>query len=188
MAVCRTGKLAQNICMRVGNRLKVQRAQPEAAASISSVLRFAFTDYERFYTKEGFAATTPDVPTVLARMREGPVWVATAQTRIIGTAAAVGKENGVYIRGMAVLPDARGMGAGKLLLQEVQNFALEAGADRLFLSTTPFLDRAIRLYSELGFHRTHEGPYELFGTPLLTMEKRLAQNGPTREAKRRSVF
>jgi ribosomal protein S18 acetylase RimI-like enzyme len=42
---------------------------------------------------------------------------------------------------------------------------------RLFLSTTPFLDRAISLYERFGFQRNEEGLRELFGTPLFTMEK-----------------
>jgi ribosomal protein S18 acetylase RimI-like enzyme len=74
---------------------------------------------------------------------------------------------------MAVAPASRGRGVGELLLRRVEAFASERGFGRMFLSTTPFLDRAIRLYERYGFERTGEGPYELFGTPLFTMEKLL---------------
>jgi len=47
----------------------------------------------------------------------------------------------------------------------------ERGCKRLYLSTTPFLHSAIRLYERCGFRRTDEGPHDLFGTPLFTMEK-----------------
>ena len=93
----------------------------------------------------------------------------------IGTAAAVVKGPDMYIRGMAVLPTARGLHIGELLLSEIQSLAMRIGCRRIFLSTTPFLDRAIRLYEKFGFERTDEGPHELFGTPLFTMEKTLAQ-------------
>jgi hypothetical protein len=43
----------------------------------------------------------------------------------------------------------------------------------LLLSTTPFLSEAIKLYERSGFRRSTEGPRELFGTPLFTMEKQL---------------
>jgi len=41
----------------------------------------------------------------------------------------------------------------------------------MLLSTTPFLDDAIRLYQRFGFERIREGPHDLAGTPLFTMEK-----------------
>src|SRR5260370_227302 len=46
----------------------------------------------------------------------------------------------------------------------------------MYLSTTPFLDRAIRLYERFGFQRSDEGPLDLFGTPLFTMTKRLNES------------
>jgi ribosomal protein S18 acetylase RimI-like enzyme len=72
---------------------------------------------------------------------------------------------------MAVHPNARGRQIGNLLLEEIERFATAAGFTRLYLSTTPSLDRAIRLYERFGFQRIDEGPNELFGTPLFTMEK-----------------
>jgi hypothetical protein len=58
-------------------------------------------------------------------------------------------------------------------MQQVESYAAEHGYGRLFLSTTPFLDGAIALYESTGFRRTNEGPHDLYGTPLFTMEKRL---------------
>jgi GNAT superfamily N-acetyltransferase len=140
---------------------------------VASVLKKAFMEYESLYTKEGYAATTPEAAMILRRMQEGPLWVANYKKQIVGTAAAVSKETGLYIRGMAVLPTARSHGLGRLLLEEIKLFAAQHGCRRLFLSTTPFLNRAIRLYEGFGFHATKEGPHELFGTPLFTMEKAL---------------
>jgi hypothetical protein len=42
---------------------------------------------------------------------------------------------------------------------------------QLFLSTAPFLTRAISLYEQFGFLRSNEGPHTLFGTPIFTMRK-----------------
>lgn len=83
------------------------------------------------------------------------------------------KGEAVYIRSMAILPHARGQGIGRLLLEAAEHYAGERGCRRLFLSTTPFLGRAIGLYEHLSFRRTDDGPHELSGTPLLTMEKLL---------------
>jgi len=77
----------------------------------------------------------------------------------------------VYIRGMAVLPTCRRSGAAVRLLQQAEDWAKSEGYSRLFLSTTPFLNAAIRLYERSGFRRTSNGDHDLFGTPLFTMEK-----------------
>ncbi len=110
---------------------------------------------------------------VLARMREGPTLVALYEGRPAGTASVVLRDTGVYIRGLAVLPQDRGLGIGHLLLNEIESFAMARKARRLFLSTTPFLTNAISLYQKFGFRRTKDGPPDLFGTPLFTMEKAL---------------
>jgi len=72
---------------------------------------------------------------------------------------------------MAVRPVARGQRIGERLLTTVEQFAATGMFRRMLLSTTPFLDRAIRLYEHFGFRRTSEGPHDLFGTPLFSMEK-----------------
>ena len=74
---------------------------------------------------------------------------------------------------MAVLPQKRGLRIGNLLFELIEQYAKEQGCTKLVLSTTPFLDRAIRLYERVGFVRTDEGPHDLHGTPLFTMQKEL---------------
>jgi GNAT superfamily N-acetyltransferase len=75
---------------------------------------------------------------------------------------------------MAVVPRARGQGAGALLLQQAERFGRERGCQFLFLSTTPFLLGAIRLYEQFGFRRSSAGPHDLLGTSLFTMTKTLS--------------
>jgi putative acetyltransferase len=151
----------------------IRKADIEAASVIASLLRQAFTEYESLYTRAAFAATTPTASQIEARWHEGPVWVTIQNDNIIGTVAAVPKSSGLYIRSMAVLPAARGQGIAGKLLKEIENFAIDHDYKRLFLSTTPFLHRAIRLYDQFGFLRTSAGPHELHGTTLFTMEKSL---------------
>ena len=152
--------------------VQLRRARAGDEIAISSVLLEAFREYLPQYTPAGFAATTPSPSEVLQRMEEGPVWVAMIEPDIVGTVSAVLRgERALYIRGMAVLPQARGLQIGNLLFGLIEEHAKEHGCSKLVLSTTPFLDRAIRLYERLGFVRTDEGPDDLHGTPLFTMEK-----------------
>jgi GNAT superfamily N-acetyltransferase len=70
---------------------------------------------------------------------------------------------------------------GRLLLEKIESFASACGYKRLFLSTTTFLGRAIRLYESFGFQRLNDEPHDLFGTPLFTMEKVLGMASLTEE-------
>jgi N-acetylglutamate synthase-like GNAT family acetyltransferase len=155
----------------VVGRIQIRSAEIEDCATIADVLRESFAEFKPLYTEEGFAATAPGSEQIEARTREGPVWVALRDAVIVGTVSAVKKGESVYVRGMAVLPSARGSGAGTRLLEQVERWAAEGDISRIFLSTTPFLDSAIRLYEKSGFRRTVEGPHDLFGTQLFTMEK-----------------
>jgi GNAT superfamily N-acetyltransferase len=135
------------------------------------VLYESFVEYETLYTREGFAATTPKAEQIVARMHEGPVWLACREHRVLGTVAAVGRGQSVYMREMGVVPDARELGIGAGLLEQVERWATDQGGLRIFLSTTPFLNAAIRFYERFGFRRTDEGPHDLSRTPLFTMER-----------------
>ena len=124
-------------------------------------------------TSRGFAATAIGTEEVINRLTEGPVWVALWEDSICGTVAALARDEALYLRGMAVVPGTRGKGAGEALLKQVEAFAKEHRYQTLVLTTTPFLESAIRLYERFGFCRITGGSADLFGTPLFTMEKKL---------------
>jgi GNAT superfamily N-acetyltransferase len=153
--------------------LSIRLAEIQEAASVASVLYQSFVEFRALYTPAAFAATTPSQDQIRKRWSEGPVWVAVQNHAVVGTVSAVPKGEALYLRSMAVLPPARGQKIGRLLLEQVERFAVERGFRSLYLSTTPFLTRAIRLYEQSGFRRSSAEPHDLHGTPLFTMEKRL---------------
>jgi GNAT superfamily N-acetyltransferase len=153
--------------------IEIRKAVPEDAPAIASILHESFVEYRSAYTVEAFTATTPASDQVKSRMDEGPVWVAVCHGSVVGTVSAVPRGEALYVRSMAVLPTARGLGIGESLLKHVEGFASKEGYKRMSLSTTPFLAGAIRLYERFGFRRSDEGPHDLLGTPMFTMEKRV---------------
>ena len=153
--------------------LQIREANPADGPQIAAVLAESFAEYKPLYTEKAYAATTPDGDTIQERFAQGTMWVAVFGGKIVGTVSAVPENQSLYIRSMAILPAARGAGIGERLLEEIENFAVMNGYQRLFLSTTPFLQRAIRLYEKFGFERNDEPPHELYGTPLVTMHKNL---------------
>jgi GNAT superfamily N-acetyltransferase len=149
----------------------VRLATPEDAGAISKLLHEAFDEFKPLYTPGGFAATALTTQQVLMRMSEGPVWLAIRATEPLGTVAAVLRQESVYMRGMAVLPAARGLGVGAQLLKTVEHWALAQRSARVFFTTTPFLHAAIRMYEKHGFRRVEGPTQDLFGTSLFTMDK-----------------
>ena len=148
-------------------------ATPNDASLIASVLYESFLEYESLYTRGAFAATVLTSDQIRGRIPEGRVWVALYRDAIVGTVSAVPKDDELYIRSMAVAPSARGRRVGELMLRQIETSALAEGYMRLTLVTTPFLISAIRLYERFGFQRIDGDRDDLFGTPLIAMEKRL---------------
>jgi len=154
-------------------RVQIRRANVGDASAISNVLEQAFSEYRTLYTSQGYTTTAIAADEVIKRMSEGPMWVALFDERVAGTVAAVAKRDSLYVRGMGIVPSARGKRIGEKLLEHVQKFAVDGGHKRLTLSTTPFLHRAIRLYENFGFRRVAGESSDLHGTPLFSMYKNL---------------
>jgi putative acetyltransferase len=52
---------------------------------------------------------------------------------------------------MYLLPEARGLGLGKTLIQKCLEFAKEAGYEKVYLESMPELKKALKVYEKFGF-------------------------------------
>jgi ribosomal protein S18 acetylase RimI-like enzyme len=155
-------------------------ALPADAAAISEVLRVAFAEFENDYTPEALAYVTPGVEEVAGRFAEGPMWVAEMNGRVVATVSVVPEPDWLYIRSMAVLPEAQGHGIGGRLLCAVEEYAVNSDIETLFLYTTHFSKDAVRLYERHGFVRGRDTTAEEWcGTPGLEMWKYLKEETRT---------
>ncbi len=84
---------------------------------------------------------------------DGPaaLWVLEDQGQIIGHAAVREGARGVLSLGMAILPEGRGRGGGRMLLERIAEHARSVGAHKLELEVWPDNRRAIALYERAGF-------------------------------------
>jgi N-acetylglutamate synthase-like GNAT family acetyltransferase len=128
----------------------VRRASANDAQAIAALLADSFAEYQALYTPEGFAATVISSLQVAKRINERPVWVAISENVVVGTISVVRKEDSLYVRSLALHPAVRARSVGQNLHTEIEKYAAANAVHRLFLSTTPFLDRAIRLYEKFG--------------------------------------
>jgi nitroimidazol reductase NimA-like FMN-containing flavoprotein (pyridoxamine 5'-phosphate oxidase superfamily)/GNAT superfamily N-acetyltransferase len=163
------------------SEIDIRLAIPDDASAVSGVLEKAFIEYRELYSPEGFAATVITADKVTERMVGGPMWIALYNDEIVGTVAAVSNGEALHVRGMGIVPVARGKRIGELLLNQVEAFAATHSHLRMTLHTTPFLSRAIRLYKRFGFQRSKEASLDLFGTPLFAMVKELSAIGQSPE-------
>lgn len=113
--------------------------------------------------EEGSIGSEPpvDVEARAQRFREavdenlgpGGMWVLDDEGRVVGTAGAhESGPTGVLSLGMALLPEARGRGGGRALLDAVLDRARARGAHKVELEVWPDNARAIALYARAGFH------------------------------------
>lgn len=161
---------------------KIRVAEPEDSEAIAAVLAKSFAEYKSSYTTAAYAATVPPADEIRKRFGEGKIWAAIKNDEIVGTVSVVPKNDSLYIRSMAILPEARGNRIGEKLLKEIENYAVDGNYRKLLLNTTPYLERAIRLYETFGFAPC--GSDDLYGTPLLAMEKLLKSESSKSEVKK----
>ena len=84
----------------------------------------------------------------------GEFWVIEQQNRIVGTAGYYPIERGekaVEIRKMYLLPEARGQGLGRYLLQTLEKAIAERGFQQIWIETASVLKEAVKLYESSGY-------------------------------------
>ncbi|MBN51119.1 MAG: GNAT family N-acetyltransferase [Spongiibacteraceae bacterium] len=92
-------------------------------------------------------------------------WVAKLNDRIVGGGgiAPFNAEKKICeLRKLFLLPESRGLGIGKQLLEHCLNFATEVGCAQCYLDSLRTMESAIRLYEQFGFKRL-DAPMD--GTP-----------------------
>ncbi len=84
----------------------------------------------------------------------GEFWVIEWQGKLVGTGAYYPVERGtkaVEIRKMYFLPQIRGRGLGKYLLQELEIAIASRGFEQIWVETASVLTEAVKLYESKGY-------------------------------------
>jgi len=133
--------------------LKVRRAEMSDATSIASLV-----------TQLGYPTGPDDMVDRLKRMLDDPrhtVLVAVADNGdVAGMGAACidhGPElDGLYARvtGLVVDEKVRGRGVGAFLMQQIEHWAKEHGADRVTLTSGNYRPEAHKFYDAIGYSAT----------------------------------
>lgn len=139
--------------------LSVREASCRQHAEIRPLLCAAYASYASIVAGEMFPVyladlldLTADGATVLVAL-DGNTVVGTARLHVGPTAIDL-PPGAAYVRGVAVWPDREGGGIARALMASCADRARAAGATSVYLHTTSFMTRAIRLYEGLGYRRS----------------------------------
>jgi ribosomal protein S18 acetylase RimI-like enzyme len=148
----------------------IRLATARDAASIAKLLRVAFDAHRGSYPPQAWRSTTPRPPVVIARMEEGPVWVAWIGDMLVGTLSAIVMRDELHLRSLAVDPAARRKGVAAALLYAAHEEGRARRVRWLSLETAEFLEAAVALYGRLGFETRGTGDHHGLRTLWMTRE------------------
>ena len=94
------------------------------------------------------------------------VWVCEHAGRMIGFLLLMDRGRAAQLRYFLILPEYRGIGLGKKLMELYMEFFYQCGYKSSYLWTTHELDTAASLYQRHGFKLTEEKESTAFGKPL----------------------
>jgi GNAT superfamily N-acetyltransferase len=102
------------------------------------------------------------------------VWVCEHDGRMIGFMLLMARGTAAQLRFFVILPEYRGIGLGKKLMELYMEFFRLCGYKSSYLWTTHELDAAASLYLRHGFKLVEEKESTAFGKPLFERKYELA--------------
>ncbi len=150
--------------------LHVRDGRPDEVDDLVEIMLAGYAEHEPRFPPEHWAAYTSDIAAAADRLHESQLIVAVRPDRDGGQRLGVVTYFPAYrhsslgvgvaetpvpgFRLLAVTPHGRGLGVGRVLVDECIRRARAQGAHELMLHTATFMAAAVRLYERLGFVRT----------------------------------
>ena len=94
------------------------------------------------------------------------VWICEHNRKIIGSLLLMNRGEAAQLRYFLIVPEYRGIGLGKKLMELYMEFLKKCGYRSSYLWTTNELYSAAHLYKSHGFKLTEEKESSAFGKPL----------------------
>ena len=152
--------------------LFVRTAFPADARVLAEIIVAAFKEYRgRLVPDSGALGETE--ASLAAELRQGAsAFLAERDGRIIGCVVAKPTDADVYFGRLSVMAEARGCGAGRLLVSAVENHAFRQGAVATRLNVRIALPENQRFFASLGYAETGREAHPGFDAPtFIAMRK-----------------
>jgi GNAT superfamily N-acetyltransferase len=149
--------------------VSVRDATPAEYGALREIVLAAYREYAAVLAPAVLERYLLDVADVEAHARAGSQLVAEHAGRIAGTVSFFEEANAegfawpdgwAGLRALAVDPGARGLGAGRALMDACLDRARAAGKPVLCLHTAAFMTAAVTMYESMGFRRVPEYDFE----------------------------
>jgi len=143
------------------NTLQVRTIQPDDNTNLASIVRNALAEFGANKPGTVYYDKTTDNLFELFQTPGSIYYVAIVEGKVVG-GAGISPSNGLpegtcELVKMYLSPNARGMGFGKLLIDQCLQFAVKSGYRKVYIETMPELKKAVGIYEKYGFKRL-EGP------------------------------
>jgi ribosomal protein S18 acetylase RimI-like enzyme len=146
--------------------VRLREAGPEELAALRELTLRAYAEYARVMEPSAWAGLEEAVRRTVASDGAERI-VAEHEGKIVGSVMLFPPSTATYggsveappwpeLRLLAVSPDARGMGVGRLLVDECVRRARASGATELGLHTSRSMETAVGMYRRMGFVRAPE--------------------------------
>ena len=134
---------------------EVRTIQPEDNKALASVIRNTLAEFDAHKPGTVYFDTTTDKLSEVFQTPNSVYFVVLKGEKIVGgggiyPTGALPKDTCELVK-MYLLPEARGKGIGKMLIERCLRFAAEAGYKKVYLETMPELKKALSVYEKMGF-------------------------------------
>lgn len=138
--------------------IRITKATEADAEIVHSVMRAAFAEHSTLAAPSRAGEENAEDIRNFINNKGGAI-LAWKDGKTIGTARYVLYPDYVYVGRVGVLPESRGLGVGKILMEHIEQIALEVGRPEIRLGTRKSLPGNAIFYQKLGYSIFKIEPY-----------------------------
>jgi ribosomal protein S18 acetylase RimI-like enzyme len=152
--------------------LEIRLATLEEAALVHRVMQSAFAEYADVLNPPS-GANRETIADVEQAMCDGGAIIAWNDQTAIGSARFRLEPDYFYVGRVAVLPEYRGAGIGRALMEYLEQIAVEKGLLTIHLGVRMSLPQNLRFYEKLGYSVLEVGLHPKGGDQVATLAKHI---------------